>query len=112
MNILERFKKLSNEDKKHLSIYSIYNEIYGISESNNFEISDEDAMKIQEKSYELYLDDDYHHLSAPDIAYFLTDCHMNDELFINKLDDLDSYDLLQAVIDYDLEFYKKDDLEL
>ena len=49
MNILEKFKKLSNEDKKHFSIYCIYNDIYSSAKSNNFDISDEYAMKIQEK---------------------------------------------------------------
>lgn len=111
MNILERYKKLPDEDKKHLSIYNIYNEIYSSAKNNDYDISNEDAMTIQEKSHQLYLDDEYNHLSAPDIAYFLTDCYSRDETFLDKIDDLDSYDILQAVVDYNLNFYK-DDLEL
>ena len=112
MNILEKFKNLSNEDKKHLSIYCIYNEIYGSAESNNFDISDEDAMRIQEISYELFLNDKYGCSSAPNIAYFLTDCYSKDSLFLNKLDDFEDYQILEAVEDYNLNFYKEDELEL
>ena len=112
MDILERFKNLSNEDKKHLSIYCIYNEIYCSAESNSFDISDDDAMKIQEKSYELYLNDKYGCSSAPDIAYFLTDCYSKDALFLNKLNEFEDYQILDAVEDYDLNFYKEDELDL
>ena len=48
MNILDRFKKLPDDDKKHLTLYCIYNEIYNSAQNNNFEITDEDAMTIQE----------------------------------------------------------------
>lgn len=111
MNILERYKNLPDEDKKHLSIYCIYNDIYSSAQNNNYNISDDDTMKIQEISYQLYLDDEYNHLSAPDIAYFLTDCYSRDETFLDKIEDLEDCDILQAVVDYNLNFYK-DDLEL
>ena len=50
MNILDRIKNLPDDDKKHLTLYCIYNEIYNSAQNNNFEITDEDAMTIQEKS--------------------------------------------------------------
>ena len=112
MNILENYKKLPDEDKKHLTIYCIYNDIYDCARNNNYEISDEDAISIQERSYDLYLNDEYNHLSAPNIAYFLTDCFCNDKEFLSKLDDLEEYQILQAVEDYDLNFYKEEELEL
>lgn len=112
MNILERYKKLPVDDKKHLTLYCIYNEIYSSAQNNNFEISDEDVMTIQEKSYDLYINDNYGHMSAPEIAYFLTDCYSKDDLFLNKIEDYEDYQILQAVEDYDLNFYKEDELEL
>ena len=112
MNILERYKKLSDEDKKHLTIYCIYNEIYNSAQNNNFKISDEDAISIQEKSYDLYINDEYGHLSSQEIAYFLTDCYSKDDTFLDKLEDYDDYIILQAIEDYDMDFYKKEEYEI
>lgn len=112
MNILDRFKKLSADDKKHLTIYCIYNEIYNSAQNNNFKISDEDAMSIQEKAYDLYINDEYGHLSSQEIAYFITDCYSKDNSFLEKLDDFDDYIILQAIEDYDIDFYKENELEL
>lgn len=112
MNILDRFKKLPDDDKKHLTIYCIYNEIYNSAQNNNFEITDEEAMTIQEKSYDLYINDNYGHMPASEIAYFITDCYSKDNSFLEKIDDLEDYQILQAVEDYDLNFYKEDELGL
>ena len=111
MNILEKYKNLSAEDKGNLTIYSIYNDIYDSARNSNFNISDEDAMSIQETAYQLYLDDECYHLSAPEIAYFLTDCYAHDKNFINEIDEFDSDEILQAVDNYNIDFYKEDELE-
>ena len=112
MNILEWYKKLSDEDKKHLTIYCIYNEIYSSAYNNDFEISDDEAMTIQEKSYDLYINDDYGHLSSQEIAYFLTDCYSKDNSFLEKLEDYDDYIILEAIEDYNMNFYKEKDDEI
>ena len=87
MIVLEKFKNIAEDDKKNLPIYCIYNDIYNSAKSNNFDISDADAMTIQEKSYDLYINDDYGHMPASKIAYFLTDCYSKDDLFLNKIED-------------------------
>ena len=112
MNILERYKNLPDEDKKHLTIYCIYDEIYSSAQNNGFEISDEAAISIQEKSYDLYINDEYGHLSSQEIAYFITDCYSKDNSFLEKLEDFDDYIILQAIEDYNMDFYKEDELEL
>ena len=40
MNILDRFKKLPDDDKKHLTLYCIYNEIYNL---KNINIEDDEC---------------------------------------------------------------------
>lgn len=112
MNILERYKLLSEEDKKHLTIYCIYNEIYSSAQNNEYKISDDDAISIQEKTYDLYINDEYGHLSSQEIAYFLTDCYSKDNSFLEKLEDFDDYIILEAIENYDINFYKDDELEL
>jgi hypothetical protein len=111
MNILEKYKNLSAEDKGNLTIYSIYNDIYDSARNSNFNISDKDAMSIQETAYQLYLDDECYHLSAPEIAYFLTDCYAHDKNFISEMDDFDSDEILEAVDEYNLNFYDSKDAE-
>lgn len=112
MNILEKYKMLSDEDKQHLTIYCIYNEIYSSAQNNEYEISDDDAISIQEKAYDLYINDEYGHLSSQEIAYFLTDCYLKDDTFLDKLEDYDDYIILQAIEDYDMDFYKKEEYEI
>jgi hypothetical protein len=111
MNILEKYKSLSIEDKSNLTIYSIYNNIYDSARNSDFNINDQEAMLIQETAHQLYLDDEYYHLSAPEIAYFLTDCYAHDKNFIKKMNEIDSDEILQAVDNYNIDFYKEDELE-
>ena len=39
MNILEMYKRLSKEDKSHLTVYCIYDSIYDVARNENTEIS-------------------------------------------------------------------------
>ena len=71
MNSLERYKMLSNEDKSNLTIYSIYDSIYDVAKNEDINISDDIVTDIKELAYDLYLDDEYMNLSAPQIAFFL-----------------------------------------
>ena len=86
MNTLEMYKRLSNEDKTHLTVYCIYDSIYDVARNNNIEISDELAMNIQELAHDLYLEDEYMNLSASQIAFFLTECYAKDNTFMDKVE--------------------------
>ena len=111
MNILEMYKRLSKEDKSHLTVYCIYDSIYDVSRNENIEISDEVAVNIQQLAYDLWLDDEYMNLSASQIAYFLTECYVKDNTFMEKVDDIDYDEILQAVEDDDYDFYKDEEME-
>lgn len=111
MNTLEMYKRLSNEDKTHLTVYCIYDSIYDVARNNNIEISDELAMNIQELAYDLYLEDEYMNLSASQIAFFLTECYAKDNTFMDKVEDIDYDDILQAVENDNHEFYIEEEME-
>ena len=111
MNTLEMYKRLSNEDKTHLTVYCIYDSIYDVARNNNIEISDELAMNIQELAHDLYLEDEYMNLSASQIAFFLTECYAKDNTFMDKVEDMDYDDILQAVEDNNHEFYIEEEME-
>lgn len=111
MNTLEMYKRLSNEDKTHLTVYCIYDIIYDVARNNNMEISDELAMNIQELAHDLYLEDEYMNLSASQIAFFLTECYAKDNTFMDKVEDIDYDDILQAVEDDNHEFYIEEEME-
>lgn len=111
MNTLEMYKRLSNEDKSHLTVYCIYDSIYDVARNNNIEISDELAMNIQELAHDLYLEDEYMNLSASQIAFFLTECYAKDNTFMDKVEDIDYDDILQAVEDDNHEFYIEEEME-
>ena len=111
MNILEMYKRLSKEDKSHLTVYCIYDSIYDVARNESTEISDEVAVNIQQLAYDLWLDDEYMNLSATQIAYFLTECYVKDNTFMNKVDDIDYDEILQAVEDDDYDFYKEEEME-
>ena len=111
MNKLEMYKRLSNEDKSNLTIYCIYDSIFDVARNQNIEISDELAMDIQELAYDLYLDDEYRNLSASQVAFFLTEFYAKDNTFMEKVEDIDYDDILQAVEDDDHEFYLEEEME-
>ena len=111
MNILEKYKRLSKEDKSNLTVYCIYDSIYDVSRNQGIDISDEVATNIQELAYNLYLDDEYRNLSASQIAFFLTECYAKDNTFMEKLEDIYYDDILQAVEDDNLKFYLEEEME-
>ena len=111
MNILEMYKRLSNEDKSHLTVYCIYDSIYDVARNEDFDLSDKVAIDIQQLAYDLWLDDEYMNLSASQIAYFLTECYVKDNTFMDKVEDIDYDEILQAVEDDDYDFYKEEEME-
>ncbi len=108
MNILEMYKRLSNEDKSNLTTYCIYDSIYDVSKNQGINIDDETVINIQEVSYNLYLDDEYSNLSASQIAYFLTECYIKDSSFMEKIKNIDYDDILQAIENDNYDFYKEE----
>lgn len=108
MNVLEKYKRLSNEDKTNLTIYCIYDSIYNVSKNEEVNIDDETAINIQELSYNIHLDDEYFNFSASQIACFLTECYVKDNSFMEKIKDMDYNDILQAVDNDNHDFYKEE----
>lgn len=111
MNKLEMYKQLSNEDKSNLTIYCIYDSIFDVARNENVDISDEVAMDIQELAHDLYIEDEYMNLSASQIAFFLAECYAKDNVFMEKVEDIDYDDILQAVEDDNHDFYKEEEME-
>ena len=111
MNILEMYKRLSKDDKSNLTVYCIYDSIYDVSRNQKIDISDEVATNIKELAYNLYLDDEYRNLSASQIAFFLTECYAKDNTFMEKIENIDYDDILQAVEDDNHEFYLEEEME-
>lgn len=111
MNILEMYKRLSKEDKLHLTVYCIYDSIYETARNQDYEITDKVAVDLQELAYDLYIEDDGYKLSQSEIADFVTNCYINDNSFLDKIEDIDYSDILEAISYDDYEFYKVEDLE-
>lgn len=111
MNLLDNYKKLSKEDKGNLTMYQIYNSIYDTSSEYDYKISDDIVKDIGELSYDLYLEDEMYKLSSSDIAKFITEEYIDDNDFLDKIEDI-SYDkILEAIDDDDKDFYKDDEME-
>jgi phage terminase small subunit len=111
VNILEMYKRLSKEDKSHLTIYCIYDSIYETARNQDYELDDNTAMNLQELAYDLYLEDNGYKLSQSEIADFLTNCYVNDNSFLEKVEDIDYSDILEAISDDDYDFYKDEEME-
>ncbi len=111
MDTLEMYKGLSNEDKGNLTIYCIYDSIYSIANERHIKLDDEIVKTIQEKTYEIYLDDEFFNFSEARISDFITECYIDDNSFLEKLEDIDLSDLLQAIDEHDVEFYKDNEME-
>lgn len=111
MDILERYKQLSNEDKSNLTIYTIYDSIYDVSRNKEISFDDEVVKDIQEIAYDLYLNDEYYNLSSSSIAYFLAECYANDNSFLSKLDNIDYSDILEAIDNDNYKSLQEDGLE-
>ena len=108
MNKLEMYKQLSNEDKFNITIYSIFDSIYDAARNNNVDITDDKVLDIQKLSYDLYLEDEYFNLSQSKIAYFITECYIKDNKFLDRVEDMGYSDILEAIDDNDLEFYEQE----
>ena len=111
MNILHRYKNLSEEDKENLTIYNIYSSIYSVFKNNMLEVNDDTVLSIKDLSHKLYLKDEYYNLSEVQIADFLSDCYVLNHTFLKQVENVSYNDILTAIDEKDYNFYKKVDME-
>ncbi|MDO5568590.1 MAG: hypothetical protein Q4G04_00555 [bacterium] len=111
MNVLENYKKLSNEDKNNLTSYCIYRSIYDVASNNDVILDDKVVESIKELSMEVYLDDETYNYSESEISDFITNCYLNNNQSLDKIADADYCDILQAMEIDDNSFYRDDDFE-
>lgn len=111
MNTLERYKKLSKEDKNNITVYSMYNSIYSIADNENYEISDGDVERIKELSYYVYLKDGYYNLSPSKISDFITECYICHNVSLEKMEDAHWSDILEAIDNNNCEFCMSEEME-
>lgn len=106
MKTLNMYKKLSKEDKYNLIAYCIYDTIYDVMRNENVFLNDDIVETIKEKSYDLYIEDDYYKLSQSEIAHFIAECYINDEKFFDKIENISYNDILEAINDSEYDFYE------
>lgn len=111
MTTLEMYKTLSEQDKKNLTVYSIYNSIYTIAKNNSYEITDNAVERIKDLSHYLYLKDEYYNLSSSRISDFITECYIKNNDSLNKLEDANWSDILEAVDNNNYEFCNENEIE-
>lgn len=111
MTTLEMYKTLSEQDKKNLTVYSIYNSIYTIAKNNSYEITDNEVERIKELSHYLYLKDECYNLSFVRISDFLTECYIQNNVSLDKLESADWNDVLEAVDNDNYEFCNENEIE-
>lgn len=107
MKKLDMYKRLSKDDKHNLITYCIYDTIYDVMRNENASLDDDIIEEIEDKSYDLYIEDDYYDLSHSKIAYFITECYIHDNNFLEKINDISYNDILEAINDDDYDFYEE-----
>ncbi|MCI9434901.1 MAG: hypothetical protein HFI86_06505 [Bacilli bacterium] len=111
MTTLEMYKTLSEQDRKNLTVYSIYNSIYTVAKNNSYELTDDEVERIKELSNYTYLKDEYYNLSSVRISDFLTECYVKQNVSLDKLESVDWNDILDAVDNNNYEFCNKNEIE-
>ena len=101
MNKLEMYKRLSQEDKDNLVMYSIYNVIYDAAKNHNSNISDIEVDKLANLSYDIYLDDSTYDFPWDRITYFIADCYLEGNASIDVMERCGYDDILDAIDSYD-----------
>lgn len=97
MDILERYKQLSKEDKNNLSIYCIYKSIYSIAANENYSISDDEVKRIKDLSYYIYLKDEYYNLAPDRISDYITEKYIRQNISLNKIEEMPWSELIEAI---------------
>lgn len=110
MNSLEMYKELSQEDKKNLTTYCIYDSIYTIAKNENYKISDDEIERIKDLSHYLYLKDEYYNLSPARISDYIAIGCIEHKIPLEKYEDMSWNDILELVDNDNYDFYK-DEME-
>lgn len=110
MKSLEMYKELSQEDKKNLTTYCIYDSIYTVAQNENYKISDDEVERIKNLSHYLYLKDEYYNLSPARISDYITIGCIEHEIPLEKYEDMNWNDILELVDNDNYDFYK-DEME-
>ena len=107
MEILEMYKTLSDKDKLNLIEYCIFKSIYDVARNEYVELSDDIVKAIEEFAYDLYIEDSTYKLSQSEIGCFITECYINDNNFLEKVEDTSYSDILEAIDNNYYDFYKE-----
>ena len=97
MNKLEMYKKLSNDDKSSLTVYSIYRSIYIIAKNLDKVIDDNSVQRICDLSYHLYLKDDSYNFSESRIADYLTNGYLDENISLDKMEEIDRFSIYEGI---------------
>lgn len=97
MNKLEMYKKLSNDDKSSLTVYSIYRSIYIIAKNLDKVIDDNSVQRICDLSYHLYLKDDSYNFSESRIADYLTNGYLDENISLDKMEEIDRFRIYEGI---------------
>lgn len=97
MNKLEMYKKLSNDDKSSLTVYSIYRSIYIIAKNLDKVIDDNSVQRICDLSYHLYLKDDNYNFSESRIADYLTNGYLDENISLDKMEEIDRFSIYEGI---------------
>jgi len=77
MKMLERYNKLSKEDKSYLESFIIYREIYDNAKAKNIELSDDTVEDLKEYIMEFH--DDYYNYDLSQMTNFISINYLNNK---------------------------------
>lgn len=97
MNILERYKKLSEEDKKNLNEYCIFHSIYSIAERVGYKMSDDEVERIKDLSYYIYLKDQYYNFEPLRISDYITVGYLQYKIPLEIYKNMSYHEILEAI---------------
>lgn len=112
MKKLEMYKKLSEEDKNNLTSYCMYRSIFTIARNYNKELSDDEVERLEELANYIYLKDEYYNFSSGRISDFLTQCYVEKDISLDKLEEQSWNDVLEAIDNDDLDFISDNEEEM
>ncbi len=101
MKMLERYNKLSTEDKSYLESFIIYREIYDNAKAKNIELSDDTVEDLKEYIMEFH--DDYYNYDLSQMTNFISINYLNNKFTLRQLQNFDKEDLYDALEENNIE---------
>lgn len=101
MKMLERYNKLSKEDKSYLESFIIYREIYDNAKAKNIELSDDTVEDLKEYIMEFH--DDYYNYDLSQMTNFISINYLNNKFTLRQLQNFDKEDLYDALEENNIE---------